>query len=342
VLAASTAAATTREPENVSYPLGLIEDRITPANRFFVRDHFAPPEIELASWKLNIEGRVEQPYEITFSDLLELPGRRLEAVLECAGNVAAGFAVSDGVWEGVALRELLQRAKPAPGAAFLLLEGADTGRLFENHPQMPYARLVPIQKCLQPESLVAFKLNGQTLPARNGFPARAIFPGCYGMDSVKWLRRMVVIDAAEAQAAYAQSGMDRLYTRVAGNGDSVRRLPLASTQIKSVISWPGQDVTLPLARHTIWGFAWGGAGRVREVLVSTEGGKTWREAKFTPAESQYAWVRWTFDWDSSPGDHVILSRASDESGARQPLSREPQRKDQYELNWCSPVRCNIR
>lgn len=158
------------EPENISYPLALVAGRITPPSRFFVRDHFAPPGIALEDWKLRIEGHVEKPHELTFSDLLEGPGRQLEAVIECAGNVAGGSAVSNGVWEGLPVRELLETAKPASDAAFVLLEGADSGRLFENQPSLPYARLVPIGKCLQPESLVAFKLNAQTLPARNGFP----------------------------------------------------------------------------------------------------------------------------------------------------------------------------
>ena len=307
-----------------------------------MRDHFAPPEIALEDWKLRIEGRVEKPYELTFSDLLESPGTRLEAVLECAGNVAGGSAVSNGVWEGVALRELLTTAKPASDAAFLLLEGADTGRLFEGHPAKLYARLVPLEKCVQPESLVAFKVNGQTLPARNGFPARALFPGSYGMNSVKWLHRMVVLNAEESAAAYGESGMDRLYTRVISDGGSVRRAPLGGTQIKSAISWPSEGAKLPLARHTIRGFAWGGTGRVREVQVSTDGGKNWRQASFAPVGSQYAWVPWTFKWESSPGDHVILSRAADERGTQQPLSRQPGRKDQYELNWCAPVHCSVR
>src|SRR5205823_5405249 len=87
-------------PQNVSYPLRSIQGSITPPNLFFVRDHFSEPDISLESWKLRIEGRVNRPHDLSFSDLVELPSKKVEAVLECAGNVANGSAVSNGIWEG--------------------------------------------------------------------------------------------------------------------------------------------------------------------------------------------------------------------------------------------------
>ena len=84
-----------------------------------------------------------------------------------------------------------------PDAAFVLLEGSDSGRLFSDSPALPYSQLVPLSKCLDTSSLVAFKYNDLALPKRNGFPARALFPGWYGMDSVKWLRRIAVVQEAD-------------------------------------------------------------------------------------------------------------------------------------------------
>jgi DMSO/TMAO reductase YedYZ molybdopterin-dependent catalytic subunit len=86
------------EPQNLSYPLRMIEGTSTSPDRLFVRDHFSEPDISISQWKLRIEGRVEKPYELGFADLVELPSRRVEAVLECAGNAAGGSAVSCGVW----------------------------------------------------------------------------------------------------------------------------------------------------------------------------------------------------------------------------------------------------
>src|SRR5581483_3631396 len=187
---------------------------LTPPSAFFVRDHFSPPEVSLAGWSLRIEGSVERQLDVNFSDLVEMPGRKVRAVLECAGNAAGGSAVGCGQWEGVPISTLLELARPAADAAFLMLEGADSGRLFPDAPVRPYSQVVPLAKCNEPASLIAFKLNDLTLPKRNGFPARALFPSWYGMDSVKWLRRIVVLRRIEEATTFRESGMDRLYNRV--------------------------------------------------------------------------------------------------------------------------------
>ena len=88
------------EAQNLSFPLRDIPGQLTDRNLFFVRDHFSEPELSLESWKLRIEGCVAHPYELTFSDLIESPTKKIESVLECAGNVAGGSGASNGIWEG--------------------------------------------------------------------------------------------------------------------------------------------------------------------------------------------------------------------------------------------------
>src|SRR5712692_8930007 len=124
--------------QNLVSPLAAISGTVTPANLFFVRDHFAEPDLSLATWTLRIEGSVARPVAVSFSDLLESPTSKMEAVLECAGNPASGFAVSNGIWEGVPLAHLLERAKPRGEAAYVLLEGADTGSLGQSSRALPY------------------------------------------------------------------------------------------------------------------------------------------------------------------------------------------------------------
>src|SRR6516164_6521805 len=91
------------EPQNLSFPLENIQSATTPTDLFFVREHFTEPELSLSSWNLKIEGRVRHPLELTLADIIESPTRKLEAVLECAGNAAGGSAASNAVWEGVPL-----------------------------------------------------------------------------------------------------------------------------------------------------------------------------------------------------------------------------------------------
>lgn len=315
---------------------------VTPPNLLFVRDHFIEPEVSVDNWKLRIEGRVDRPYEFGFADLVEMPSRKLEAVLECAGNAANGSAVSNGVWEGVSISSLLEAARPAQDAAHVLLEGADTGKLLEDGQALPYSQVVPIERCRDASSLVAFKYNDLALPKRNGFPARALFPGWYGMNSVKWLRRIAVLGAGEQGTVFDRSGMNYLYNRVTDRNGAEQITRVSSVQVKSAIAWPTNELKLPAGRYTAWGFAWSGNGTIRRLLVSLNGGNQWDAAKLGSQQEKHCWVRWTYDWSAKPDTYSLMSRATDSRGNEQPITRDPQRKDGYELNWCVPVHCSVR
>jgi len=336
-------AAPSREARNLSYPLQAIEGIITPAEMFFIRDHFSEPELSLSDWRLKIEGRVARPLELGLADLLESPAKKLEAVLECAGNTAGGPAVGNGVWEGVPLAWLLQQAAPEASAVNVLLEGSDSGRLMQDSPHAPYCQVVPLVRCRQPDSLVALKLNDRFLLPRSGFPARALFPGWYAMDSVKWLQRIVVLGPDDPPGAFQSSGMSKVYNRVIETAPSqpvVTRL--TEVLVKSAVAWPPDNWKLPVGRHTVRGFAWTGGRGIRRVDFSADGGRTWTPAKIEAAPKQYGWARWTFSWQAAFGDHVLMSRATDDAGHTQPLTREPGRKDLYAFNHCAPVRCSVQ
>ena len=330
------------EAQNLSYPLQAIEGAITPADLFFVRDHFLEPELPLDAWRLKIEGRVAHPLELSLADLLESPAKKLEAFLECAGNTAGGSAVSNAIWEGAPLAYLLRQAGVEPAATMALIEGADSGRLMPDSPSLPYSQLVPLAKCMQPESLIALKLNDRFLPRRNGFPARALFPGWYAMDSVKWLQRITVLRPEDSTSGFEASGMNKVYNRIVETAPGNRAVTRLSTVlIRSAIAWPPDNWKLPAGRHVIRGFAWTGAGLVRGVEFSSDGGAAWAPARLELVPKPFRWVRWSFSWRASPGEHVLMSRASDDSGHSQPLKRQPGRKDGYELNFCAPVRCSV-
>jgi DMSO/TMAO reductase YedYZ molybdopterin-dependent catalytic subunit len=329
-------------PQNLSYPLREIQGSLTPPDLFFVRDHFSEPVLSLESWQLRIEGRVAHPRQVSFSDLLELPTKKLEAVLECSGNGPHGSAASNARWEGVPISFLLEAAGINRDAAFVAFEGADTGRLVQGPSSFAYTQIVPIEKCLDSASLVAFKLNDLFLPRRNGFPARALFPGWYAMDSVKWLRRMVVLGPDDRHSSFFESGMDRVYNRVTLAVDGVDSRPLSSIQVKSAVAWPPDKMRLPAGLHEVWGFAWTGTGTVREVAVSFNGGGAWEPANLESSPGPYRWARWNYKWRASAGDYSLMSRATDSQGNQQPLQRDKARKDVYELNWCAPLICSVR
>jgi DMSO/TMAO reductase YedYZ molybdopterin-dependent catalytic subunit len=338
-------AVTASEPQSVSFPLEAIQGALTPAELFFVRNHFVEPEISLSSWKLRVEGRVERPFDWTINDLLGAPKKSLEAVLECAGNPAGGQSVSNGVWEGVPLGYVLDQARPRQEAASVLFEGADQGELSAGSPRLPYCQIVPLSKCADGESLLAYRLNGGSLPKRNGFPARALIPDWYGMDSVKWLTRIVVLGPSDQDTPFHSSGISKLYNRVWKTPAGERLERLSEIAVKSVIAWPnalpGEPAVLPQGIHYVWGFAWTGSSVIRSVELSMDGGKTWTAAQLESAPRRSTWVRWSCLWRASAGEYILMSRASDLAGNRQPLVRDPARADAYELNWCAPLRCVV-
>lgn len=328
---------------NIAGSLTVVDGTLTPSDLFFVREHFIQPSVKLADWSLRIEGYVESPFALSFSDLLLEPSVKREILLECAGNGPAGYAVSNGLWEGVRLADLLARAQPRTGAAEVLLEGADTGKLHRNSAGFPYARIVPLQKCREPETLVSWKLNGSFLPRRNGFPARALLPGWYGMDWVKWLRRIVVLAPGERPPSFYQSGMTETYVRVLQQADGSERTERVSDlRVKSEIANPLLNARITAGKQTIRGFAWSGSSRVVAVQVSVDGGRHWAAALLPQTDRIHTWTPWSYLWQAEPGSYTLMARAENERHEQQPLLADPRRKDSYELNYCSPVPCTVK
>lgn len=316
---------------------------LTPADQIFVRNHFTDFDLSnsglsLASWTLRIEGRVTRPMALCFSDLLEASLVKQEALLECAGNSEAGTALAMGEWEGVRLGHLLDLAG-AKRDGNILLEGYDRGTLLPSSAPTNYTRIIPAKKCFAPESLVAIRLNGRFLPERNGFPARVILPGRYGMDSVKWIGRISVLAPGETlPASYVESGMPRLYSRLTKKAPPV---PVSSILVKSVIGYPSADTKIVPSVVPVSGYAWTGDGTVKEVRLSVDGGRNWERAQLSRPPKAFNWVRWTYNWSASSGKHTLVSRAEDSAGRLQPMSRDPERLDAYELNTVAPVPCTV-
>ena len=130
------------------------------------------------------------------------------------------------------------------------------------------------------------EMNGERLPAKHGFPVRAIVPGWYGMDSVKWLRGLDVLEGADAARGYVR--MERSLLTGVREGDPVR-----AGNVKSAFSRPQDGAILSGRRFTVRGVAWAGENRVRQVEVSVDGGKRWRAARLASQPRPYGWVQWS-------------------------------------------------
>ena len=320
-----------KEPTNLESPFDQIDSYLTPAELFYVRNHFATPKLELDSYRLLIDGAVRSPCSLSYAQLRSMPYETRVATLECAGNSrdflvpqAPGAqwelrAVGNAEWTGVPLGWLLERVGLEGDAREIVLEGADRGTPRE--PPVPpcpisYARSLPREKALQPEVLLAYQMNGRELPVAHGYPVRAIVPGHYGMASVKWLTHVHAV--REPFRGYWQTSEYAYWADV--DGAPVRRA-LGEMKLKSEIARPPVYETLaPDRPYIVSGAAWAGETDVTSVAVSTDGGRTWAEAEFLDPARRHAWRRWRFDWLTPKvgGRCTLLARATDATGRVQP------------------------
>ncbi len=343
-----------KEPVNFEFPFGELNSFLTPNESFYIRSHFKAPELTAESYSLSIYGAVEKPFTLGYQQLKDLPSETRVATLECAGNSRVFLvpqvegaqwelgAVGNAEWTGVPLRALLQHAGIASSACDVVFEGADRGAPKEKPvPPGPvsYARSLPLQKALEPEVLVAYKMNGRELSPDHGFPVRLIVPGYYGMASVKWLTSIQVLE--ERFTGYWQTS-DYAYWEYI-DGKPVRR-PLAEMMIKSQIARPRMyDIVAAGSEYLVTGAAWSGTAKIAQVELSTDGGQHWGPVELIDAPHAHAWRRWQCVWrvPQQPGPYVLSSRATDVNGAVQPEQHNPNHGT-YIVNFDLPIDVIVR
>jgi DMSO/TMAO reductase YedYZ molybdopterin-dependent catalytic subunit len=317
-------------PDNAEFPLHHWWSWITPNSLFYVRSHFPVPTLDPEAWRLSIEGEVEQPLTLSLDDLRALPRRRLISTLECAGNRRTEFqppppgvpwqdgAVSNAEWEGIALAELLVLARPRTSAREVVLEGADQGTVAGGDSPIRFARSLPLSRAMSPHTLLAHRMNGAALPAAHGAPLRAVVPGAYGMDSVKWLVRLVLLD--RPFDGYFQANDYRLFP---STPSAAPVPPVGRVRTNSLIAWPGPGTTLPVEEVRVVGYAWTGSGTLRKVDLSVDGGASWSPARLVGPDVPYAWRLWEASWrPAGTGTHSLVVRATDSNGGTQPEQAE--------------------
>jgi DMSO/TMAO reductase YedYZ molybdopterin-dependent catalytic subunit len=321
----------TCSPENSETPLESIHGWVTPNPLFFVRNHFESPTIDLPSWRLRVEGCVKKPFEWTWEQLMSLPQRSVFATVECAGNGrsflqtrVAGVqwgagAIGHAEWTGVPLSRVLDEGGLRPEAVEVLFEGCDVGSEPDHPEPMQFARSLPLAKALDRDTLLATRMNGELLSPSHGFPLRLFVPGWYGVASVKWLRRIEVLD--HAFHGYYQSVKYTVQRQTPRGQETVVVGPMA---VKSELIRPAAGATLGIGTNRLFGVAWAGEEAVELVEVSTDGGQTWNPAELLSPRTPYCWRLWEYLWEvAEPGDYVLLTRAVSASGRVQPTQHDP-------------------
>ena len=341
-------------PDNLEGPFADGLSEITQNGHFFVRSHFAVPEIDSATWRLRIEGHVNQAVELSLEQLKSLPQVSHQATLECAGNTRGYLspavkgvqwnlgAVGNAAWSGVRLSDVLKLAGVKRGALEVVFEGADTGEIKD--PPRPtgtihFARSMPISRAHQEDVILALSMNGEPLPKSHGGPMRVLVPGWYAVASVKWLARIVVTD--RPFTGHFQTVDYAYWERRNGLPN---RIPVSEMQTKAEISRPAPGEVLAADKpYRITGAAWTGDSQIQKVEISDDGGTTWKLAKLIGKPVRHTWRLWQFDWitPSTAQTSTLLARATDARGSVQPMQRQPDREN-YMINHVIPIKVNIR
>jgi sulfane dehydrogenase subunit SoxC len=297
-------------------PLEHLEGTITPNALHFERNHSGVPDIAPDDHRLLIHGLVRRPLTFDLAALSRYPLVSRLHFIECSGNSAGLYAgqpaqagagalhglVSAAEWTGVPLATLLNEAGVAPGGRWLLAEGADAAAM---------SRSIPIDKAFD-DAVIALYQNGERLRPENGYPMRLLLPGWEGNTSVKWLRRLKVV-----REPLMTKDETSKYTDLQKDGTAWQfTFPMG---VKSVITSPSGGLQMQgPGLYQISGIAWSGAGRIRRVDVSADGGKSWAPAALSTPVLPKALTRFRMAWRWTGGPSVLMSRAVDETGALQP------------------------
>jgi DMSO/TMAO reductase YedYZ molybdopterin-dependent catalytic subunit len=290
--------------------------------------HFDIPALDAASWRLDVGGAVARPLELSLDEIRALPAQTLAVTMECAGNGRARLqprplsnpwlyeAIGTAEWTGTPLWPLLERAGLTDDAREIVFTGADHG--FQGDIEHDYQRSLVIAEAQRPEVMLVYAMNGRPLEPQHGFPLRLIVPGWYGMTSVKWLRSIEAV--TEPFTGYQQTPAYH-FTRDADDpGEPVQRIrPRALMVPVGVPDYFSRHRTAEAGRIQVTGRAWSGAGEVTRVEVGLDG--SWSDARLGEAVGPFAWRSWTFDWDAVAGDHTLSCRATDSTGAAQPIDQ---------------------
>jgi len=322
----------TERPLTANVTAENLNDAVTPASRLFIRNNLLTPDLQAAGHTLTIRGLVEKQMTLTFDELKSaFAAVTVQGMLECAGSGRTAFSPlpkgtpwnpSGGYgcpkWTGARLRDVLKAAGVKPGAVHVAFFGADFGEL---PTAPPVVRSIPLSKAMEPNTLVAWAINGEPLPKVHGFPLRAIVPGWVGSASTKWLAGIEVLDAP-----FKGTYMDDSYRVPAHPVAPGEKMPKESISteawpVKSVITAPAPGAKFRIGeRIAVAGKAWAGENGIVKVEISLDEGATWKRAALAKPGDKYAWRLFTYDVQPQrQGYLTILARATDSRGNVQPI-----------------------
>ena len=317
---------------NYEAPLEYFRTPITPNDEFFVRYHLSYiPEVDAKTYKIEVGGEGANGHaEITFDALKKMPAYEIVAVNQCSGNrrglsqphvagVEWGYgAMGCARWKGARLKDVLAMVGLKSDAIEIAFNGAD-GPVIDKTPD--FIKSLPVWKAVDEFTLIAYEMNGAPLPHFNGFPARLIVPGWTG---TYWMKHLISVTAlTKPQGGF---WMNPAYRIPIGKFPIVARFvsqenatstPITEMVVNSLITSRRDGAKVKAGKVTVSGLAWDGGYGIRAVEVSTDGGKSWTDAKLEQDLGRYAFRPWSFDLNAKRGKVTVMANAINNIGQTQ-------------------------
>ena len=323
----------TGRPPQLETPFAVFNDGpITPNNAFFVRYHLAdiPYGLDPDTFTLEIRGKVDKPLKLSLKDIRKMKATEIVAVNQCSGNsrgfftprVAGGQlgngAMGNARWHGVPLMTVLDLAGVQAGAKQVTFNGMDVP-VMDKTPD--FVKALDIDHARDGEVMLAYGMNGDDLPFLNGFPLRLIVPGYYGTYWVKHLNEITVVDNVFdgfwMKSAYRIP--DTPNNAVEPGTAPKATIPINRFTVRSFITSVTDGAKLKAGRMTLRGIAFDGGKGIKEVAVSTDGGKTWTQAKLGRDLGKYSFREWKLRTELAAGASELKVRATNNAGDTQPM-----------------------
>jgi DMSO/TMAO reductase YedYZ molybdopterin-dependent catalytic subunit len=325
----------TSRPPQLETPFQYFKELITPNEAVFVRWHISqvPTSVDLNEWRLKVGGNTEKEVQLSMDDLkTKFEKVMYTAVIQCSGNsrslfeprVAGGQwkngAMGNVTWTGARLKDILNAAGIKADSVEVSFDGLDGPPL----PSVPdFVKSLTLDKAMEEDIIVAYEMNGKALPMLNGFPARLIVPGWFATYWVKSLSTITVLPK-QFEGFWMKSAYripDDPCACVPPGSAPKKTIPINRLDTRSFIVEPSDGSALKVNKPVnLMGIAFSGGYGIRDVIVSTDNGRTWNETKLGKDLGKYAWIQWTYPWQpKKTGKYTLMVRATNSIGQSQPF-----------------------
>jgi len=286
-------------PKGAELDIPGLTKLITPNKDFYrVDTALTVPTIDPETWRLVIDGMVDQRVEMSFQDILDMGLDEYAVTLTCVSNEVGGGLVGNAVWLGVPLRDVLKKAGVKSGADMVLSKSVDG-----------YTASTPLSALTDDnlDAILAVGMNGEPLPLEHGFPVRMVVPGLYGyVSATKWLTELKVTTFDKDEAYWTPRGYSAE----------------APIKFASRVDTPKVGQAVDAGRIPIAGVAWAQTVGIERVEVRIDEGD-WMPATLSAPINENTWVQWFMEWDATPGTHYVAVRAINKNGDMQIEERAP-------------------